>query len=67
MITAADIAGINRFGVIPPFADQPALAEGTARFRGEAVQSLSATPNGCQVPICPIFRSNGRRVKRLSR
>ena len=37
MITAADIAGINRFGVIPPFADQPALAEGTARFRGEAV------------------------------
>ena len=37
VITAADIAGINRFGVIPPFADQPALAEGTARFRGEAV------------------------------
>ena len=37
VITGADIAGINRFGVIPPFADQPALAEGTARFRGEAV------------------------------
>ena len=37
VVTAADIAGINRFGVIPPFADQPALAEGTARFRGEAV------------------------------
>ena len=37
VITAADIAGINRFGVIPPFADQPVLAEGTARFRGEAV------------------------------
>ena len=37
VITAADIAGINRFGVIPLFADQPALAEGTARFRGEAV------------------------------
>ena len=37
VITAADIAGINQFGVIPPFADQPALAEGTARFRGEAV------------------------------
>ena len=40
VITAADIAGINRFGVIPPFADQPALAEGTARFRGEAVASI---------------------------
>ena len=37
VITADDIAGINEFGVIPPFADQPALAEGTARFRGEAV------------------------------
>ena len=35
--TAADIPGRNRFGVIPPFADQPALAEGKARFRGEAV------------------------------
>jgi len=37
VVTADDIAGINAFGVIPPFADQPALAEGTARFRGEAV------------------------------
>ncbi len=35
--TSADIAGINAFGVIPPFADQPALADGFARFRGEAV------------------------------
>ena len=37
VVTADDIAGINEFGVIPPFADQPALAENTARFRGEAV------------------------------
>ena len=37
VITAADIAGIIEFGVIPPFDDQPALAEDTARFRGEAV------------------------------
>ena len=35
--TAADIPGRNRFGVIAPFADQPALAEGHVRFRGEAV------------------------------
>jgi CO/xanthine dehydrogenase Mo-binding subunit/aerobic-type carbon monoxide dehydrogenase small subunit (CoxS/CutS family) len=35
--TAADIPGRNCFGVIAPFADQPALAEGEARFRGEAV------------------------------
>lgn len=37
VFTAADIPGINSFGVIPAFADQPALAEGEARFRGEAV------------------------------
>jgi CO/xanthine dehydrogenase Mo-binding subunit/aerobic-type carbon monoxide dehydrogenase small subunit (CoxS/CutS family) len=35
--TARDIPGRNCFGVIAPFADQPALAEGEARFRGEAV------------------------------
>ncbi len=34
---ASDIPGRNCFGVIPPFADQPALAEGRARYRGEAV------------------------------
>ncbi|MEO4000953.1 molybdopterin cofactor-binding domain-containing protein [Mesorhizobium sp. CAU 1732] len=37
VFTARDIPGVNRFGVIPPFADQPALADGTALFRGEAV------------------------------
>jgi CO/xanthine dehydrogenase Mo-binding subunit len=37
VFTAADVPGANCFGVIGPFADQPALAEGVARFRGEAV------------------------------
>ena len=37
VFTAADIPGRNCFGVIQPFADQPALAEREARFRGEAV------------------------------
>ncbi len=37
IFTAADLPGRNRFGVIPSFADQPALAEAVARFRGEAV------------------------------
>ncbi|MFO1169859.1 MAG: molybdopterin cofactor-binding domain-containing protein [Hyphomicrobiaceae bacterium] len=37
VLTAADIPGENRFGVIPPLADQPALAETEARFKGEAV------------------------------
>jgi aldehyde oxidoreductase len=35
--TAADIPGKNCFGAIPAFADQPALADGIVRFRGEAV------------------------------
>ena len=37
VLTAADIPGRNRFGVIPPLADQPALAEGRVRFLGEPV------------------------------
>ncbi len=37
VLTAADIPGVNRFGVIPEHADQPALAEDRVRFRGEAV------------------------------
>ncbi|MDR7124315.1 molybdopterin cofactor-binding domain-containing protein [Pseudotabrizicola sp. 4114] len=37
VFTAADIPGRNAFGVIPAFADQPAIAESPARFRGECV------------------------------
>ena len=37
VFTAKDVPGVNCFGVIGPFADQPALAERVARFRGEAV------------------------------
>ncbi len=44
VLTAADIPGRNRFGVIPGFEDQPVFAEGTARFRGEAVAAIVATP-----------------------
>jgi aldehyde oxidoreductase len=44
VFTHADIPGTNCFGVIGPFADQPALAEGMARFRGEAVALVAAEP-----------------------
>lgn len=37
VITAKDIKGINCYGVIPPLADQPALAEAKTRYRGEPV------------------------------
>ena len=45
VLTAADIPGRNRFGVVPAFADQPALAERTARFRGEAVALVAGPPD----------------------
>ncbi len=41
VFTAADIPGRNCFGVIPPLADQPALAEGSARLKGEAVAVIA--------------------------
>ncbi|MFD3190006.1 molybdopterin-dependent oxidoreductase [Sedimentitalea sp. HM32M-2] len=45
VFTAADIPGINRFGVIPDCADQPALAETHVRMRGEAVALVAAAQN----------------------
>ncbi|HQY42949.1 MAG TPA: molybdopterin-dependent oxidoreductase [Paracoccaceae bacterium] len=46
IFTAADIPGRNAFGVIPAFADQPALAEGATRFRGEAVALVAFEDDG---------------------
>ena len=40
VLTARDIPGENRYGVIPRFADQPVFAEAEARFRGEAVAAV---------------------------
>ncbi len=37
VLTAADVPGINRHGVIEPFADQPVFAVDETRFKGEAV------------------------------
>jgi CO/xanthine dehydrogenase Mo-binding subunit/aerobic-type carbon monoxide dehydrogenase small subunit (CoxS/CutS family) len=40
VLTARDIPGSNLFGIYPTGKDQPALAEGLVRFRGEAVLAL---------------------------
>jgi len=40
VLTAADVPGRNRFGIYPDLKDQPVLAEGEVRFRGEAVLLL---------------------------
>ncbi|MDP3896487.1 MAG: molybdopterin-dependent oxidoreductase, partial [Mesorhizobium sp.] len=41
VFTASDIPGVNCFGVIGPFSDQPVLADGFVRFRGEAVALIA--------------------------
>jgi CO/xanthine dehydrogenase Mo-binding subunit/aerobic-type carbon monoxide dehydrogenase small subunit (CoxS/CutS family) len=41
VLTANEIPGENRYGVIPRFADQPVFAEVEARFRGEAVAAVA--------------------------
>ena len=58
VFTAADIPGRNRFGVIPAYADQPALAEGTVRFRGEAVALVAGSRDamaGFDTADFPVF------------
>ncbi|MBL8835296.1 MAG: molybdopterin-dependent oxidoreductase [Alphaproteobacteria bacterium] len=40
VLTARDIPGQNRYGIYPTGKDQPALAEGYVRHRGEAVLAL---------------------------
>ncbi|MEL6640722.1 MAG: molybdopterin-dependent oxidoreductase [Pseudomonadota bacterium] len=49
VITAADIAGVNRYGVIPPFADQPALAEEKVRYLGEPVALVVGEPSAIEM------------------
>jgi CO/xanthine dehydrogenase Mo-binding subunit/aerobic-type carbon monoxide dehydrogenase small subunit (CoxS/CutS family) len=40
VLTAADIPGSNGYGVYPDVKDQPVLADGNVRYRGEAVCAL---------------------------
>jgi CO/xanthine dehydrogenase Mo-binding subunit len=40
VLTAKDVPGVNCYGVIPPFADQPVFAVDETRFRGEAVAAV---------------------------
>ncbi len=40
VLTAHDVTGINRFGVIPGFIDQPVYAVNETRFHGEAVAGV---------------------------
>ncbi|TAG23845.1 MAG: aldehyde oxidase, partial [Rhodobacterales bacterium] len=52
VLTAADIPGRNAFSVIPPFADQPAIATSPARFRGECVALIAFEPGSLPDLTC---------------
>ncbi|WP_435311548.1 molybdopterin-dependent oxidoreductase [Primorskyibacter sedentarius] len=45
ILTAADVPGENRFGVIPGFEDQPVFASDETRFKGEAVAAVVGRPD----------------------
>jgi CO/xanthine dehydrogenase Mo-binding subunit/aerobic-type carbon monoxide dehydrogenase small subunit (CoxS/CutS family) len=57
VLTAKDIPGQNLYGIYPTGKDQPALAEGHVRYRGEAVAALVgdeatiATIRDSEIPI----------------
>ena len=40
ILTAADVPGVNGFGIYPEAKDQPVLAPGIVRYRGEAMFAL---------------------------
>ncbi|NJD27758.1 MAG: aldehyde oxidase [Chloroflexi bacterium] len=44
VLTAADVPGENRYGIYETGKDQPALADGEVRYRGEAVAALVGEP-----------------------
>ena len=57
VLSAKDIPGVNQFGVIPPFRDQPVFAEKVARYQGEAVAAVVGLPDaiaGFNVKEFPI-------------
>ncbi len=45
VLTARDVPGVDCYGVIPKFADQPVFARSEARFRGEAVAAIVGEPD----------------------
>ncbi len=45
ILTAEDVPGVDCYGVIPRFADQPVFAHCEARFRGEAVAAIVGEPS----------------------
>ena len=75
VLTANDVPGVNAFGIYPTGKDQPVLATGAVRFRGEAVVALVGDKASIEAirdedvpidwwpedPVAGIGRGAGRR------
>jgi CO/xanthine dehydrogenase Mo-binding subunit/aerobic-type carbon monoxide dehydrogenase small subunit (CoxS/CutS family) len=51
ILTANDIPGENSFGIFPDLKDQPVLASGHVRFRGEAVLALVGSRDAVEAVV----------------
>ena len=50
-----DVPGIDCYGVIPRFADQPVFAQAEARYRGEAVAAVVGEADALEALDLPTF------------
>ena len=48
VLSAKDVPGVDCYGVIPRFADQPVFAHREARFRGEGVAAVVGEPDALE-------------------
>lgn len=48
VLSAKDVPGVDCYGVIPKFADQPIFAHEEARYRGEAVAAVVGEPGAIE-------------------
>jgi CO/xanthine dehydrogenase Mo-binding subunit len=55
VLTAKDVPGVDCYGVIPRFADQPVFAHREARFRGEAVAAVIGESDALEVSSVAEF------------
>ena len=56
IFTAADVPGVNRIGIIPSTKDQPVLAEGIVRYRGEPVALVAAESEAAGLEALRVIR-----------
>ena len=60
VLIAKDVPGIDCYGVIPRFADQPVFAHDEARYRGEGVAAIVGETEVSRRLIFGSSRSHGR-------